>query len=77
VVEEADEIKRGPKGGRKHCPGRDHDKKSHDKKKERISDRLRKKHNARREAQRKKQEEEKQMDPEVKKLLGKPRPPRR
>lgn len=24
-----DEIKRGPKGGRKHTPGRDHDSKSH------------------------------------------------
>ena len=41
-------LKKGPKGGRKHTPGRDHDGKSHQKK----ADRFRRKAKQRRDARR-------------------------
>src|ERR1700730_7694400 len=81
VVEEAredeDEIKREPRGGRKHTPGRDHATKTHRRKKDQIGKRLKKKHEAKREKQRIERDKYEQLSPQVKRLLGKPRPPRR
>jgi len=69
VVEEKEEKKRGPKGGVKHTPGRDHARKSQRHKKRRIGKRLKAKHRKRKEEERKRQEAWDNLPPELKKLL--------
>ncbi len=74
MVEEAREeeegIKRGPKGGKKHRPGRDHDSKSHGPKKNRFRERMRKRNIARTKEARRLWAEYDRLSEEQQKLLG-------
>jgi hypothetical protein len=75
VTEQASEggedIKRGPKGGRKHKPG--HDRKSRPAKKKRIGKRLRDRRKQREEEAKRKQEEFEQLSPDAQRILKKPK----
>jgi hypothetical protein len=77
VVEEAEEEeakkKRGPKGGIKHTPARDHARKSLPWKKKRIAERLKAKRKRREEEAQKEQREWEQLSEEARKLLQKPK----
>ncbi len=64
-----EEIERGPKGARKHRPGRGHRTKSEAAQKERIARRLRKKHRERKEVARKQKEAWDRLSKEQQKLL--------
>jgi hypothetical protein len=74
VVEEAreeeEEIKRGPKGGKKHKPGRGHDRKSGRRQKERYRRRMRNRKSERDEEARRHWEKFDQLSDEQRKLLG-------
>jgi hypothetical protein len=60
---------RGPKGARKHKPGRGHDRKSQRKHKARIAKRLKEKHRKRKELRRRQEEAHANLPPEKRKLL--------
>jgi hypothetical protein len=73
VVEEVPEeatVKRGPKGGRKHKPGRGHRRKSEKSQKKQIGKRLQKKRRSRKEKERKQKEAWDKLPDDLKKLLG-------
>jgi hypothetical protein len=73
VVEQVPEgvpIKRGPKGGRKHEPGRGHRRKSEKRQKERIAKRLHKKHQKKKDKARQQKEAWENLPDELKNLLG-------
>lgn len=60
----------GPRGGRKHQPGRGHDRKSARAKKKRYAERAVQKRNAQEEEGRKEWKEWDELSDELKKLLG-------
>ena len=71
MADEDDPVTRGPKGGRKHTPGRDHDRKSKDRKRAR---RERKAATAREARRLELLVEWAALSPELRRLLGKSEP---
>lgn len=72
MAEEADEggINRGPKGGKKHTPGRDHNKKSNDQKRRRFREKRRKRAIQRDDEARRQWKEWDELTDEQRRLLG-------
>jgi hypothetical protein len=68
--EEDEAIKRGPKGGRKHQPGRGHDRKSSQAKTARFRRSIRARKKQRDEEARRKWQEYDQLSDEQRRLLG-------
>jgi hypothetical protein len=62
-------IKRGPKGGKRHTPGRGHARKSQPSLKKRTSKRLTEKHGRRREEMARREEAFKKLSLELQRLL--------
>jgi len=72
--DEPDEIERGPKGGRKHTPGRDHDGKSKRRKQKRFRKKAAQKRADRDAAARTRWAEWDRLPPEVQRLRPELRP---
>ena len=70
MPEESPKKKRGPRGGIKHKPGRDHDRKSAASKKKRFARRTARKRREAEDDARKAWSEWDALSPEVKRLLG-------
>ena len=68
--EKKEDKKRGPKGGVKHTPGRDHDGKSAQQKKKRFARKSEKKRQQQEEEARKQWDEYDALGEELKRLLG-------
>lgn len=68
--ETEDQPTRGPRGGRKHQPGRGHDRKSVPARKKRFAEKAARKRNMREEDAKKQWREWDELPDEVKKLLG-------